>query len=214
MKIVYSLIIICFLPSAAFSQYSVRGGMGIDLISSQNVVDYVNYFATPGNLLGNFNTAVSFSAEGDYFVKNNFQIGVEVAYMLNSYTYLMTDGKFELSYHVIMPTFVGYYVIPGSGYNFKFGGGAGIRLLGVSQTIPPTTVATDYSSIGFGLLLCAEGNTLLSGNLYANVGATIRYDFNGSPKNGSGYIVDKQYNEKISFNSLSVGLRLGVSYYF
>ncbi len=214
MKIVYSLLLICLLSPAAFSQYSVRAGMGIDLISSQNVVDYIN-IVNGGNIIGNFNTAVSFSAEGDYMVKKNFQVGVEVAYMLNSYTNLTTGGKFELSYNVIMPSLVGYYVIPGSGYNFKFGGGVGIRLLNVSLTQALSiNTASKYSSTGFGLLLCAEGNTLLSGNLYANIGATVRYDFNGKPKNGSEYINNQVYQEPVSFTSLSIGLRLGVSYYF
>lgn len=215
MKIFYTLLAICFLQTIALPQYSVRAGMGIDLISSQSVVDYVNQnFASSGNLLSNFNTAISFSGEGDYFVKKDFQLGLELGYMLNSYTYLTDAGKFELSYNVVMPTLVGYYVISGKGYNFKFGGGAGIRLLSVDQTLPATTIAQTYSSTGFGILLCAEGNTLLSGNLYANIGATFRYDFNGKPKNGNNYIVNNIYQDNVSFNSLSVGLRLGVSYYF
>jgi hypothetical protein len=58
-----------------------------------------------------------------------------------------------------------------------------------------------------GFLLKADGNTLLSGSLYANIGADLRYDINGKYTNaGTG--------REIKLDAFSVGIRLGITYIF
>ena len=42
-------------------------------------------------------------------------------------------GRYELSYSVLMPTIINYYVIDGQGYNFKFGGGLGLRFASINE---------------------------------------------------------------------------------
>ena len=75
-------------------------------------------------------------------------------------------------------------------------------------------IITNYSNTGFGFILRAEGNTLLGGNFYANIGADLKYDINGSPKSGSSNLYNNISRENVNLNSLAVGLRLGVSYIF
>jgi hypothetical protein len=60
----------------------------------------------------------------------------------------------------------------------------------------------------------AEGNTLLGGNIYAKIGAQAGYDFNGEPENDGVPIFNNASDENVNFNSLSVGVSLGVSYIF
>ena len=65
------------------------------------------------------------------------------------------------------------------------------------------TSDVDYSSTGFGVVLRAEGNTVLSENLYANIGLDIRYDANGEPSDSDGNKITN-FNENVNFNSLSI----------
>src|SRR3989339_1765632 len=171
--------------SASQAQYSLRASMGIDLANTPSLNDYINQtFPVDGNPLNDFNAAVNFSGEFSYSITNTFQVGLELSYLINSFNYSNDLGKFELDYYIIAPSLLGYYVLNGSGYNFKFGGGFGIRLVNVDLSLPPTTAVINYSNTGYGFILRAEGNTLLGGNFYANIGADIKYDINGSPKSG------------------------------
>ncbi len=199
---------------SSFAQVEVRGGMGISFLSNPSLTDYINqnFASSSQDQLGNFNSAVNFSLEGDYYFNNTFQMGLEVAYLLNSYTYPAITGKYEFDYNIIMPSVTAYYVLQGEGYNFKFGGGAGIRISSVDETRQLSTISKSYSAVGFGFLLRADGNTALGGNLYANIGGDIRYDLNGKPKNGNDYI--SNINNNVNLNTLSVGVRLGVTYRF
>lgn len=198
-----------------FSQVTLRGSMGISIISSPSLKDYLNEnFAPPDNQVGTFTTAVNFSGEADFTIGPAFEMGLEGAYTLNSFTYSSLLGKYEFAYGVFMPTVTAYYVVSGSGYNFKFGGGIGPRFVSVNETLPPIAAASNYKSSGFGFLLRADGNTALSSNLYANIGADIRYDINGEPKNGANAIFNNPAGQNVNLNSFSFGLHLGISYIF
>ena len=55
---------------------------------------------------------------------------------------------------------------------------------------------------------------MLGGNIYAKIAAQAGYDINGEPENDGTYLYNNVNKEKVNFNSLSVGLSLGVSYIF
>jgi hypothetical protein len=107
-----------------------------------------------------------------------------------------------------------YYVIAGAGYNFKLGGGVGLRFVNADQRIRGINISETYTSTGFGFILKAQGNTLLGGNLYANIGAQLRYDINGEPENEAGPLYNGAVSENVNFYSLSAGVSLGVTYIF
>ncbi len=199
-----------------FPQISLRGGMGINFISTPTLRDYLNdgHFAPINNQVATFNTAINFSGEMDFRAAKNYELGVEVAYLYNSFTFSPNGGRYELSYGVVMPTIVNYYVIDGQGYNFKFGGGLGIRFASISVLPEFTPTSNNYSSVGFGILLRALGNTALGSNVYANITGDIRYDINGTPKNNGSPILDPTFGNNVNLNSLSVGLSLGITYIF
>lgn len=212
-KYIFLIFAVLGIAGTSYSQYDFRAGMGISFVATPSLVDYLNQDLY--QQIGVFNSAIVFSGEAGYFVNDSYEIGVDFAYMLNSYNFSFgSSGNYKLSYDFIMPTLVNYYVIKGTGYDFKFGGGIGPRFTSADQQLPATPSAITYNSIGFGFLLKAEGNTLLSDNLYANIGVDLRYDFNGKPKNGSTYLVNTNNNENVNFNSLSAGIHLGVSYIF
>ena len=201
--------------SASQAQYSLRASMGIDFANTPSLNDYINQtFPVDGNPLNDFNAAVNFSGEFSYSITNTFQVGLELSYLINSFNYSNDLGKFELDYYIIAPSLLGYYVLSGSGYNFKFGGGFGIRFVSVDLYSPGTTIITNYSGTGYGLILRTEGNTLLGGNFYANIGVDLKYDINGNPKSDSSNLYNNISRDNVNLNSLSIGLRLGVSYIF
>jgi hypothetical protein len=215
MKICFLVVLMLLGLNKTEAQYSLRASMGIDFANTPSLNDYVNQnFPVGDSPLNDFNTAINFSGEAGYLLTNTFQIGFELGYLLNSYNFSNELGKFELDYEIISPSFFAYYVLGGEGYNFKFGGGMGVRFVNVDLTFPGTNFTTNYSGTGFGIILRAEGNTLLGGNFYANIGADLKYDINGAPKSEGTNLHNNISREDVNINSLAVGLRLGVSYIF
>jgi len=215
MKSFFLFLILIFVIGTSQAQYSLRASMGIDFTSTPSLNDYINQtFPVGDSPLGDFNTAINFSGELGYSLTNTFQVGLEMGYLLNSFNYSNDLGKFELDYNVASPSLLGYYVLNGNGYNFKFGGGFGLRFVNVDLSFPGTTVITNYSNTGFGFILRTEGNTLLGGNFYANIGADLKYDINGSPKFGEANLYNNTSRENVNLNSLAVALRLGIAYIF
>jgi len=214
MKYLSFLVLVLLMFSVSYSQVEVRGSMGVDFVSTPSLYDYFNQnFAASNNQVGSFNAAVMFSGEVDYDVSQTYEIGLDLGYRLYSYNTQNTFGTYDLKYHNFMPTLVNYYVINGEGYQFKFGAGAGIRFLSADESLPATGTTQSYSSTGFGILLRGAGNTRLSKNVYINIGLDARYDFNGEPTNGGKPLYNFATKSNVNFNSLSVGLSLGLTFF-
>lgn len=209
-----SLLVFAFLFSVSISaQVDVSAGMGINFFNSSSLNDYININFAPGNdQLATFNTQIGFFGEGDYSISPNMQLGVEYVYSIYSYnTSYGGIGTYDLSVNIHNPSILAYYVINGEGFKFKFGGGAGLRLASVDEQKPSTVEKINYTSTGFGILLKAVGNTLLGGNVYAYIAADARYDLGGEPESNGQKMEILNLKENLNLNSLSVGIKLGVS---
>lgn len=212
MKYVMTILVIGLLIQQTFAQNELRAGMGINFGSNPSLKDYINQIAGFEEV-GSFSSSVIFSGEYDYAVSPTYDLGLELAYLLNSYTF-STFGTYDFSYHNIMPTVTSYYVIRGEGYNFKFGGGVGIRLVSADESQPSSPSATNYTSTGFGFLLRIAGNTRLGDNFYAYISGDLRYDLNGEPKSGDKYLMNTATNEKVNLDTFSAGVSLGITFTF
>ncbi len=214
MKLIYYLYIVFILSNFSFAQVELSASMGINFINSPSLFDYINqnYIQSGGEIIEGFNASVVFSGEAGYNVSESYQPAIEIGYLINSYTSPGLNGQYEMSYGNLMFSILNYYVINGEGYNFKLGGGGGLRFLSADEKRPATGITQTFSSVGYGFLLRAEGNTLLGGNIYAKIGAQASYDLNGEPENNGTHLTNA--NENVNFNSLSIGLSLGVSYIF
>ena len=211
-KIIIILFVIC-ISSSILPQISLRGGMGINFINTPSLRDYLNVTqATSADQLASFNTAINFFGEVDCRTAKDFELGLELAYLYNSFAFPSVTGRYELTYGVLMPSLLGYYVIDGPGYNFKFGGGLGPRFASINESILP--FSNSYKSVGFGILLRALGNTALGSNVYANITGDLRYDRNGTPKNNGNPILNRAADSEVNLNSFSLGLSLGITYIF
>ncbi len=214
MKIKALIITLALFNLNSFAQVEIKGSMGINFLSIPTLTDYINQnFAPSNSQLATFNSAVIFAGEIGTFISKNFEVSLEVPYQIYSYTENIGLGQYELAYNLIPPSVIAYYVINGNGYNFKLGGGAGPRFVNVTEKKKWQGSEVSYSSIGFGGILRVEGNTVLSDNVYANIGVDLRYDVNGEPENSSGNkITNVVLNEVVNLNTFSIGLRLGISY--
>lgn len=210
MKYILTFIISCLIISTAYSQYELRASMGISFGSMPSLKDYINQVAGYQQM-GSFNSAVIFSGEFDYNASKTYDLGFELGYLLNSVTF-STYGTYDFTYHIIMPTLTSYYVIKGDGYNFKFGGGVGLRLVSADESLPATPSATNYTSTGFGFLLRVAGNTRLSDNIYVYVSGDLRYDLNGDLKNWNAHH-NSEYSQ-VNLDTFSAGVNLGLTYSF
>jgi hypothetical protein len=215
MKKILTIAFILFISFPTLSQVVLRAGMGIHFQNTPSLTDYINQnYATSAEQRGDFNSAIMFSGEGGYLISENYEVALELGYLLSSYNFSYSLGTYEFFYNVFAPTILNYYVISGTGYQIKFGGGVGMRFVNVEEKQPGLPQADEFSSTGFGLVARADGNTLLGGNLYANIGVDIRYDINGEPENNGNYIENRVGGERVNLNALSFGLRLGVAFIF
>lgn len=209
-------VFIFFMANSISAQVEISASMGIDFINSPSFYDYINqnYTQSGGESLEDFNASILFSGGAGYQLSENYQPAVEISYLINSYTASLQNGQYEISYGNLIFSLLNYYVIDGEGYSFKFGGGAGLRFLLADESLPGTGITKTFSSTGYGFMLKAVGNTLLGGNLFARISVQARYDLNGEPKNNGTPLVNNIAKENVNFNSISVGLSLGVSYVF
>jgi hypothetical protein len=210
MKLIFTIIAAGIIISTAYPQNEIRASMGINFGSTPSLKDYINQIAGYQEL-GSFISSIIFSGEYDRQMSKTYDLGFELGYLINSVTFT-TFGTYDFSYHIIMPTVTSYYVIRGNGYNFKFGGGAGVRIISADESIPASPSATNYTSIGPGFLLRIAGNTRLSNNFYAYISGDLRYDLNGDLK---GWIEHHPtINNQVNLNTFSAGVGLGVTYEF
>lgn len=213
-----TILFILFMIFSEFSlaQIELKGTMGINFLSFPSVQDYINEnYAPSGGELSTFNSAVVFTGEVGTFLSKSFELSIEVPYQIYSYTENVGPGQYELAYNSILPSVMAYYVLLGSGYNIKFGGGAGVRFIDVTESKKWQGTEDTFTSVGFGGLLRAEANTALSENFYANLGFDLRYDVNGEPENSNGdTLVNNVKGENVNFDTFSLGVKLGISYLF
>lgn len=210
MKNIYILCVLITIPFYSYSQKDneIRASMGIDFISVAELKDYLE--ANYTDKLSDFSSAVNFSGSYGRMVSDNTQLELEIGYLLNSYNGSSIGGNYDLNYSVLMPSLLYNYVIIGKGYNFKFGAGTGARFLSITEKLPADPNDYNYSSFGFGFILRGTGNTAIAEDVYAHIGADIRYDVLGKPdESSSGNKVGN-----VNFSSLSFGIRLGISYQF
>ncbi len=192
-----------------FAQVDVSVGMGINYASNTDLNDYINGNFAYGDKLNSFSTNVEFYGEVAYDMSPTFALGLEYAMSIFSFSNRVSFN-YDLTYNLHKPSLVAYYVIPGEGYKFKFGGGIGPRFADVVEKIHEDK---SYSSVGYGFLLRGEGHTGLGGNFYAMVAVDMRYDVPGEPKEGDNYLGGEALGG-IEVSQLAFGIKLGVTYTF
>ena len=211
MKKIIFILSIFFVSKNVSAQVDLAAGMGISFVNNSSLTEYLNIFFPSEDEIGAFSSTAEFYIEADYSLTESFQLGIEDTYTLFSYNTSIGFTNYEIEYGHHKPSVLAYYVMSGEGYKLKIGGGAGLRIVDLNEKI---NIVEEFSTIGFGFLLRAQGHTKLGDSFYANVGGTMRLDFPGEPSNGERKIHNYITNEDVNINSFSVSVDIGVSYFF
>ncbi|MBN2570872.1 MAG: hypothetical protein JXA68_01980 [Ignavibacteriales bacterium] len=205
--------IILLITISLQAQFDFAVSMGIHAVHNPSLRDYVNTnFASSEEQLSTFNATAMFKGECDYTVSNNFQVGIEYGLQIYSFnTSFAGIGTYDISYFHHKPSVLAFYVISGEGYKFKFGGGVGYRIISVDEQLPTSTLEYNYKSSGLGFVGKAQAHTSLGGNFYVFLELDARYDLPGEPENNGKKIENIVLDETVNFNSLSIGLNIGIS---
>lgn len=210
-----TLLFILSLAISMQAQIFVRGSMGLNFVNMSSVRDYINENYAPYNdKMGSFNSAIEFGGEAGYHF-DGYDVAIEGVYEFSSFTYNLGYAQYTFDYTIFKPSVIYYKRIDGEGYFFRIGGGGGPRMVAVDETKPPITTPVKYTSTGFGIVLVASGNTMLAKSTYIYIAGDLRYDINGEPENASGLKIQSGTGGKIlSLNSVSAGVKLGITYNF
>lgn len=194
-----------------YAQWDFSASMGLDFKYASSYRDYINANFPSANKLKSFNSSVNFSGEVGYRTSQFFQLGFEYSLVIDSYSTLIgAGGVYDISYFLHRPSLIGYYVLAGDGYKFKFGGGLGLRFVSLKEEI---FTETKYNATGFGLLLKSEANTMLGGNLFVLLGLDVRYDLPGDLSSGENKKITNFANsENVNLNTISIGIKVGITY--
>lgn len=189
----------------------VTGAMGVSYISARDIVDLVN--ATPGTTTRQeeFASVVEFIGAASVPLSGRWALKADYAYLLGSYTVPGLFGQTEYSYTAHLPSLLVQYIIVEEGvYNIKAGLGPGYYLGVLTQRVGGSEAR--YTGSGPGFLLDLEANTALGEDLFAYLGAVVRWSGIGALRSASGST--PQYSSDTTLEFFGIGARLGLSYYF
>ncbi len=193
---------------------SINGGLGVALINASDIVDYINLQYQPANKLDDFATAGEFFGAGEIRVSESWGVKIEYSYLQKSYTVPQQYGAdYTFSYGIHMPVAMAQYIVAGSGYVFKFGGGAGYHVAKFTQEAS-VFLSDTYTSKGVGIKLEAEGNTEFDEHLYGLISVDARDAVMGEFRGGGNQkLVIPVTNKNAGMNFFALGLKFGLVYY-
>jgi len=196
------------------SSFGISGGIGISLVNTTDIVDYINERAVQQAKLDDFGLASEFFGSAAVRMNNQWGVKLEYSYLLKSYNASQTFASdVSYSYGVHMPTVIAQYLILGNGYAFKAGGGLGYHVARFTEEF--SYGSTVYTSTGLGVELDAEANTEFDDHLFSYISIDVRDDIMGEFQDPAGtrmYIASRGKNAKM--NLFALGLKFGLLYYF
>lgn len=200
---------------SSITAVGIAGGMGITAIRVSDLVDYINFTASPPNRLDDFSSAAEFFAAVAFRWSDDWGAKVEYAYLINSYNVVGGVETFEYSYIVHMPMLVFQYLEIQRGYAFKFGGGVGYHGAVLSERLLGAT-PREVTSRGLGLKAEIEGNTVLGDRFFVYMSGDMRMSFMGAFKDAQGNVLTIRdgTSRAVTMHFFALGLTFGMMYYF
>jgi hypothetical protein len=198
---------------------SAYGGIGIDYYRANSITNFLNSNGIGSVTPGAFTSSVQFLVGAGYAVTTNWEVGIEYAYLINSFSGNSSLGSQQVSLSYSLPSITIRRLMRFDGYSFRFGGAFGYHFGGVSVSSPYSSQAQDFSATGFGLKLDGSLDTKLDERLYARIGAQAFAEVIGQPKAANGTLLTyTDYNSgnqtAVNMSLFGVGVSLGLVYYF
>ncbi len=205
--------------NAHAQRLSAYGGIGIDYYRANSITNFLNTNGIGSVTPGAFTSSVQFLVGAGYAVTTNWEVGIEYAYMINSFSGNNPLGSQQVSLSYSLPSITVRRLIREDGYSLRFGGAFGYHFGSMSVSTPYSSQAQDFSATGFGLKLDGSLDTKLDEKLYARIGAQAFAEFIGQPKAANGTLLTyTDYNSgsqtPVNMDFIGVGVSLGLVYYF
>jgi hypothetical protein len=185
-----------------------------ELVAATSVVDYLNSFAGAAEHNDDFATGIEFQGGVEAPLGDAWGVKAEYAYLFTSYSFMPTyGGSYTFFYGVHMPTLLAHYVVGGTGYFVKLGGGIGYHAGAADERSTLYGTEKRYRTSGIGVKLEAVGQTAFDEHLFGTVGGYLRWDFLGTLKSGDGQPLARQ-GKAVSLDLFAASVVLGLAYYF
>ncbi len=193
--------------------FSVNAGLGLEYFQIPTLSQYMNYGIGASITPGTFTTAAQFVFDGEYFLSNNWALGIEYGYIIGN-----SSGSYgQASYSYSLPSVTLTRVIAGDGYYFSYGGAIGYHFASLGQTILAySNQSQNFSAQGIGVKIDAGFDTKLGENFYARVSADARGEFIGNFKSQTGtqLYTDASNSRPVNGYLSGVGVVFQLVYYF
>lgn len=202
-------------PALQPSRPGCAAGMGVDYLTSRDIVDWINGGFGPSQRVPEFHASPDFFVMTFLPLSADWMLKVEYAYQLNTYNILSPRfGPGEFTMQVHLPTVVLHYMLVDEGlYNVSAGFGVGYHF--GSLVVDCWTQKDTYTGKGPGALLELQGNTALGEDLFVYLGVLARWEGIGELRNDAGNSPGvNARGEPVSMAWFGIGARIGISYYF
>jgi hypothetical protein len=188
------------------TRIGIAGGMGVEYFNASDIVDRIA--GLTGTRNSDFVGAAEFFGAVIVPMGKRWTAKLEYSYLIAGYNVQTGFPGSDFSVSVHMPTVIAQYVLADAGtYNVKAGAGIGYHF--GSYTERYGTIDAVYTGSGPGFKLDLEANTAFGDNLFAYLGADLRWDAIGELSDDitpTGAIPP-------ALDFFSVGAKLGFIYY-
>ena len=217
--LVCSAILAITFREAEAQRLSAYGGLGVNYYQANSITNFLNASGIGNIKPGGFTSAIQFSIGAGYAVTAGWELGIDYAYMIDSFSGNSGAGSQQVSLSYSLPSLTIHRLIKGEGYSFRFGGAFGYHFGSISISSPYSSRTQDYSGRGVGVKLDASIDTKLDEKLYVRVGVHALSEFIDQPKASDGTgLTYTDYNsgnqDPVKMNLIGVGVSLGLVYYF
>lgn len=189
--------------------------MGISMTTSPSFVDYMRSdipFSNKDSIKA-FGVGLEFFGALEYDVSKHFTLKADYSYFIKSRTYNYSYFTYDYFYSIHQPYLMGFYVVRGSTYAFKFGGGLGYHFAAFTKDIGASSNLV-YKASGLGYRAEAEFQAELSKRLGSYISGFLSGSSIGTLKdNNSTPLKNTLTGEEVNLSSFGAGLRIGISIY-
>ncbi len=203
-------------PTERSNTVAVAAGMGLHIVRSENIVEFINSTASFSQRVEDYTSAVDFFGGVEIPVSEFWGVKIEHGLMFKSYAFSGSGGGMHDVYYSIRSTSVIVQrVVTGKGYFFKVGAGGGYRLGMLSRKISTFGTEDVYTSNGWGVKAEAAGQTAFGENMFGYISASLGYDHGGRLRDDKGnHLTATAASEPVSIRTISAGIRFGLIHYF
>ena len=171
----------------------------------------MNDVTGPPDRLSIFSTGVEFFVTPELQIADAWSVALDYSLLINSRTIDGSAGRWEFTSQTQLPTAMVHYLVGGSGYWLKAGGGLGYHWMTLRERFVTVGSETDFTASGIGLKLDAVANTAFDSHLLGSVAVELRWSSLGTLRAANGSPL--QYlGREVNMDFYSAGVKFGLTY--